>query len=231
MAIVHSEPKYPVAEEAANVITHGLGAILSVAALTLMVVFASLNAGALEVVASAIFGVTLVLLYLASAVYHAFSWSRHSKLLELFDHCGIYLLIAGTYTPYALLGLSTAWGWSIFGVAWGMAIIGIAFKLYAGPDRFIGISTLSYLVMGWVGAIAAWPMIQTAPEGALWFVLAGGISYSVGVIFYIWRRLPFSHAIWHLFVLGGSALHFLGVFFYLIPEAASISEIIQSELP
>lgn len=232
MAITLAESKYPVAEEIANVITHGLGALLSVAALVLMVVFASLeNAGALAIVACAVFGTTLILLYLASAVYHCFSWSKHSKTLELLDHCGIYLLIAGTYTPYALLGLDTAWGWSIFGVAWGAAIVGIGFKLIAGPDRFIGISTMSYLAMGWIGAIAAYPMIQTAPAGALWFVAAGGLCYSFGVIFYLWRRLPFSHAIWHLFVLGGSVLHFFGVFLYLIPESASIPNILQSEMP
>lgn len=234
MAITLSEPQYPVAEEAANVVTHGLGALLSVAALILMVVAASLqDAGTLAIVACAIFGTTLILLYLASAVYHSFSWSRHSKTLELLDHCGIYLLIAGTYTPYALLGFGPTWGWSLFGMAWGAAAIGIIFKLIAGPDRFIGISTMSYLAMGWIGLVAIYPimMYDTMPAGAIWFVLLGGLSYSFGVIFYLWRRLPFSHAIWHLFVLGGSVFHFFGVLLYLIPETASIPDIIQSELP
>lgn len=215
--ITLAEARYPLWEEIANGITHGLGAALSIAALVLMVVYAGLNGGAIEIVAGAIFGATLIMLYSASAVYHSFSWTRHSKTLELLDHCGIYLLIAGSYTPYVLLGIPPAWGWPLFGLVWTMAIIGVAFKLIAGPDRFIGISTISYLAMGWIGAIAAWPMVNHTPEGALWFVLAGGLSYTFGVIFYLWRRLPFSHAIWHLFVLGGSVCHFFGVFFYLIP--------------
>jgi len=205
-------------EETANQLTHGLGALLGVAGLVLMVVFASRHGNAWHVVSSAVFGATLVLLYTASALYHSFEGERTRQVLQKFDHAAIFLLIAGTYTPFVLVTLRGPWGWSLFGVVWGLAILGVVLKFwFAG--RFRLISTLIYLVMGWLVLIAIKPLLAALPAGGMTLLVAGGLCYTGGALFYLWRRLPYHHAIWHLFVLGGSACHWAAVFFFVLPRA------------
>ncbi len=210
---------YTPREELANALTHGLGAALSVAGFAVLVTQTSLHGDAWRVTATAIFSATLVLLYTVSTLYHSFRGESVKRLLRKFDHASIFLLIAGTYTPFLLVNLRGPWGWSLFGVIWGLAVAGVALKFwFAG--RFRLVSTLLYIGMGWLVTIALRPMLQTVPSGALWLLLAGGLSYTLGTVFYLWRRLPYHHAIWHLFVLGGSACHFFAVLAAVLPRVA-----------
>ena len=210
---------YSPGEETANRLTHGLGAAFSVAGLVLMVAFSARYGDAWLVVSTAIFGATLVMLYTASTVYHSFRDERLSRLLQKFDHAAIFLLIAGTYTPFVLVTLRGPWGWSLFGVVWGMAAAGVALKFwFAG--RFTVLSTLIYIIMGWLVLIAVKPLSVALPAGGMRLLVAGGLCYTGGAVFYLWRRLPYHHAIWHLFVLGGSVCHWASVFWYVIPEGA-----------
>jgi hemolysin III len=207
---------YSPGEELANRLTHGLGAAFSVAGLVLMVVFSARHGDAWHVVSTAIFGATLVLLYTASTIYHSFRDERLSRLLQKFDHAAIFLLIAGTYTPFVLVTLRGPWGWSLFGVVWGMAATGVVLKFrFAG--RFKVISTLIYIIMGWLVLIALKPLHAALPAGGMRLLVAGGLCYTGGAAFYLWRRLPYNHAIWHLFVLGGSVCHWASVFWYVVP--------------
>lgn len=205
-------------EEIANSITHGIGAALSIAALSILVVFAGLRGDAWRVVSFSIYGATLVLLYLASTFYHVFSNPRVKRVFHVFDHSAIFLLIAGSYTPFCLVTIRGGWGWSLFGVVWGIAIFGIVFKAFF-TGRYNVVSTVLYIAMGWIAVIAIKPLVSQLPPGAFAWILLGGLSYTVGVIFYAWERLPYGHAIWHLFVLGGSTLHFFAVLFYVLPMA------------
>lgn len=207
---------YSPGEEMANRLTHALGAAFSVAGLVLMVVFSARYGDAWQVVSTAIFGATLVLLYTASTVYHSIRDERLSRILQKFDHAAIFLLIAGTYTPFVLVTLRGPWGWSLFGVVWGMAAAGVALKFwYAG--RFTVISTLIYIIMGWLVLIALKPLSTALPAGGMRLLVAGGLCYTGGAVFYLWRQLPYHHAIWHLFVLGGSVCHWASVFWYVVP--------------
>lgn len=207
---------YSPGEELANRLTHGLGAAFSVAGLVLMVVFSARHGDAWQVVSTAIFGATLVLLYTSSTVYHSFRDERLSRLLQKFDHAAIFLLIAGTYTPFVLVTLRGPWGWSLFGVVWVMAAAGVTLKFwFAG--RFKVLSTLIYIIMGWLVLIALKPLSAALPAGGMRLLVAGGLCYTGGAAFYLWRRLPYHHAIWHLFVLGGSVCHWAAVFWYVIP--------------
>lgn len=211
------------AEERANRLTHGLGAVVSVAGLVLMLVFSTRHGDGWQVVSTAIYGATLVLLYTTSTLYHSFRAERHRQLLQKFDHAAIFLLIAGTYTPFVLVTLRGPWGWSLFGVVWGLAIAGVALKFrFAG--RFRLLSTLLYVGMGWLVVFAIKPLMAALPIGGLQLLVAGGLCYTGGAVFYLWRQLPYHHAIWHLFVLGGSACHWAAVFCYVVPggpEAAA----------
>jgi hemolysin III len=209
---------YPPREELANRLTHGLGAALSVAGLVLLVVSAALHGTAWHVVSSAIFGATLVLLYSSSTLYHSFRGERLKVLLQKFDHAAIFLLIAGTYTPFMLVTLRGPWGWSLFGVIWGLAIVGVVLKFWHA-GRFNFVSTLIYIGMGWLVMVAIRPLMAALPAGGLRLLVAGGLCYTGGAVFYLWRRLPYHHAIWHLFVLGGSACHWAAVFFFVVPVA------------
>jgi len=201
-------------EEIANSITHGIGAGLSVAALVILVVFAAKQGNPWGVVSFSIYGASLVLLYLASTLYHAFRGEKLKRFFKLMDHSSIYLLIAGTYTPILLLSMRGPWGWSLFGVVWGLALLGIGFKiLFLG--RYKAVSVTIYLIMGWLIIIAMKPMLAMVPSGMVTWLFIGGISYTLGVIFYIWRTFPYHHSVWHLFVLGGSAAHFIGILKYL----------------
>jgi hemolysin III len=203
-------------EEVGNSITHGVGAALSIAALVILVVFAVLQGNPSKIVSFSIFGSSLIILYTASTLYHSFSNKTVKRYFKIFDHAAIYLLIAGTYTPFTLILLKGAWGWTIFGIIWVLAIVGVIFKLLF-IERFPKISTTIYLLMGWLILIAIKPMLESVPVGGLVWLLAGGLAYSTGVIFYVWEKLPFNHTIWHLFVLAGSICHFFSVLFYVLP--------------
>lgn len=181
-----------------------------------LVVFASFHGDAFRVVSFSIYGASLVLLYLTSLLYHALQCRRAKHVFEIMDHSAVYVLIAGTYTPFALVTLKGAWGWSLFGVVWVLAAFGIVFKSFH-VKRFKTFSNTIYLAMGWLIVIAIQPMITALPFRAIAWLLAGGLLYSSGVLFYAYKRLPFGHAVWHLFVLGGSLCHFFSIFFYVLP--------------
>lgn len=205
-------------EEVANTITHGIGVGFSITGLVLLVVRAALYGDAWQVVSFSIYGASLILLYLASTLYHGIRSPRVKALFRIFDHSAIYLLIAGTYTPFLLVTLRGPWGWSLFGAVWGFAIIGIILKSMFGPKYEI-LSTIFYLLMGWVVVVAIKPLLAALPFGGLMWLVAGGLAYSLGVIFYAWEKLPYNHAIWHGFVLAGSFFHFFAVFFHIAPGA------------
>lgn len=207
---------YSIGEEIAHTITHGIGALLSIAGLAVLVSFASLNGDAWHIVSSSIYGATLVLLYSASSLYHGIPHPRAKAFLQQLDHAAIYLLIAGTYTPFLLVSLRGAWGWSLFALIWTVAIVGIVLE-FIDSRRFNKLSLWLYLGMGWIVLIAIKPMFDQVETGGLILLLLGGLSYSLGVIFYIREQMAYHHAIWHLFVLAGSAFHFFSVLFYVIP--------------
>ena len=209
-------PDYTFGEELANSITHGLGIALSVAGLVILVVLSAIHGNAWHVVSCAIYGATMILLYTASTLYHSFQNPNVKRIMRVLDHSSIYLLIAGTYTPFTLVTLHGPWGWSLFGVVWGLAMAGIAFKVYF-TGRFPKISTIIYVGMGWIAVIAIKPLMDILPTGGLIFLFGGGLSYTFGVIFYVWHKLPYHHAVWHLFVLGGTVLHFFAILFYVVP--------------
>ncbi|MAF65532.1 MAG: hemolysin III [Planctomycetes bacterium] len=201
--------RYTRGEEIAHGITHGIGALLSVAGLTLLVTLTLLREDTWAMVGCSIFGATLVVLYTASTLYHSILSPRVNHALRILDHAAIYLLIAGTYTPF-MLHVRGPWGWGLFGLVWGLAIAGVVFKV-ASPRRFRGASLASYIFLGWL-AVACLPLlIEHLDSPGLKLLLAGGLAYTGGIIFYSWRSLPYHHAIWHLCVLLGSALHFFSV--------------------
>jgi len=202
-------PAYTRREELANTLTHGAG-ILASAAGTAVLVGLAAGAGATAVVAASVFGGSLVLLYTASTLYHATSTPTTKVRLKVFDHCAIYVLIAGTYTPFTLVGLQGAWGWSLFGVIWGLAAAGVVFKLF-WTGRFPKVSTTLYIAMGWLIVIAAAPTIRALSPLTLAWLFAGGVAYTSGTFFYHNRRIPYAHAIWHVFVLAGSVSHGIAV--------------------
>jgi hemolysin III len=208
---------YTPREELANRLTHGLGALLSVVGLVLLVVFSARHGDAWHVVSTAVFGTTLVLLYTSSTWYHSVSDDRLRARLQKFDHAAIFLLIAGTYTPFELVTLRGPWGWSLFGIVWGLAIAGIVVKFWLA-GRFRLLSTAIYLAMGWLVMIALKPLMAALPAGGLKLLVAGGLFYTGGAVFYLWKRLPYHHAIWHLCVLGGSACHWAAVFLHVVPH-------------
>jgi len=209
---------YSIGEEIFHAVTHGIGAGLSVAGLTLLVVLAVLKGDITQVVSFSIYGGSLVLLYLASTLYHAFQNPRVKKIFKIFDHAAIFLLIAGTYTPFLLVGLRGAWGTTLLVIIWGIAILGVSFKAIF-IHRFEKLAVLGYILMGWLGVIATKEMIANIPLGGLAWLAAGGAAYSLGVIFYALKKIPYMHAIWHLFVLGGSICHFFAVLLYLAPAS------------
>ena len=209
---------YTSREELAHSLTHGLGAGLSVAGLVLLVVKSAQQGDAWHVVSTAIFGSTLVLLYTASTLYHSFRNERLKQLLQKFDHAAIFLLIAGTYTPFVLITLRGPWGWSLFGVVWGLALAGVTLKFWLA-GRFRLVSTLIYIAMGWLAMVAIKPLVAALPAGGLRLLIAGGLCYTGGTVFYLWKKLPYHHAIWHLFVLGGSVSHWAAVFVHVVPAA------------
>lgn len=209
---------YTAREEVAHAATHGLALAVSVAGAALLVVRAALHGDAVHVVASAVFGATLVLLYAASTLYHAVPAPRAKRLLRRLDHAAIFLLIAGTYTPLTLVCLRGGLGWTLFAAVWSLALLGVLLET-AFPRRVRRVSLALYLGMGWMGVLAAGPMMRALPPEGLALLLAGGLAYTAGVAFYAWRRLPYHHAVWHLFVMAGSALHFSCILAYAVPGA------------
>lgn len=207
---------YDLKEEKLNVISHAIGLVLSILALVLLVIYASKEGSAWHIVSFSIYGVSLIVLYSASTFYH---YSRTPKLrhrLNIFDHAAIYVLIAGTYTPFTLVVLKGWVGWTIFGVSWGLAITGIILKLFF-IGRFDKISTIAYVLMGWLIIFAIKPLVHNLPfEGLMW-LLSGGIFYTVGALLYSIKKINYNHAIFHIFVLLGSFSHFMAVFFYVLP--------------
>ncbi|MEW8625552.1 MAG: hemolysin III family protein [Candidatus Thiodiazotropha sp.] len=210
--------QYTLGEEIAHAVTHGIGILLSVAGLALLVTYAVLYGDVWHITSCSIYGATLILLYTASTLYHGIPMPRAKKLLQRFDHAAIFLLIAGTYTPFTLVNLRGSWGWTLFGLVWGFAVIGVLLELLRDV-RLKWLSLSLYLGLGWLVVIAIKPLIDAVEVGGIVLLLAGGLCYSLGVIFYIWRRMAYHHAVWHLFVLAGSVLHFFSVFFYVVPAA------------
>lgn len=203
---------YSPIEESINAITHLIGALLGVAALVLMIQIAS---DAFALTSAIVYGSSMIALFLASTLYHSIGGIKLKPILKQFDHCAIYLLIAGTYTPFMLISLKGAWGYSILSVVWALAIFGIFFKLKF-KQRFPKISLATYLLMGWLIIIAMPEMLDKVPAGGINLLAAGGLAYSVGAIFYAIKKIPYNHAIWHVFVLGGGICHFLAIYLYVM---------------
>jgi len=206
--------KLSVREEIFNSVTHGIGTVLSLAALVSLIIIAVSKGNKWHLVSFTIYGSTLVLLYLASTLYHSFTKEKIKNLFARFDHAAIFLLIAGTYTPFLLTVLRGTLGWTLFGIIWGVAIIGVVIRsIYL--TRFRKLMVALYLAMGWMFVVAVGPMIKNLPVLSIIFLFLGGISYSVGVIFYVKRNMKYAHGIWHLFVLAGSIMHFFAVVYSL----------------
>lgn len=213
-----SLPSYNRSEELANSITHGIGIVLAIAGLAVLTAFSSLVGTMWHIIACSIYGTTQILLYTASTLYHSIPFPPAKKVLRVLDHSAIYLLIAGTYTPFMLVSMGGPWGWGLFILIWSLAIIGIALQgVLIHHKGFV--TALPYIGMGWVAVVAAKPLLASLAPGGIRLLVAGGLVYTVGCLFYAWRRLPYHHAIWHLFVLMGSLLHFFAVLFYVIPLA------------
>ena len=211
-----SSPTVVVREEIANSVTHGLGLLASIIGGVVLVYLAAARGEAWHVVSAAVYGSTLVALYAASTLYHALKGTKARDVLRLLDHCAIYLLIAGTYTPITLVSLrSGGWGWALFGAVWALAVAGIFFKVFA-TGRFGYLSTVAYVLMGWICILALKPILLLLSPGAIALLLAGGLSYTAGTIFYSWERIPYSHAVWHLFVIAGSVCHYLAIALYVL---------------
>jgi len=215
------ERSQTIGEEIANAITHGIGALLALAALAVAVTFAALQGDAWRIVSASIYGVMMFVLYISSTLYHAVTAPRLKAVLNVFDHSTIYLMIAGCYTPFCLVPLrsySPGWGWGIFGAVWLLALLGIIFQT-CFMNRYRIFSTLTYVLMGWILIVAVYPLWKAMGAPAVLWLAFGGVAYTLGVIFYVMKSLKYAHAIWHLFVLGGTITHFFTILFYVVlPE-------------
>jgi len=209
-------PRYSSREELANSITHGIGILFSIAALGVLTAFASVFGSVWHIVSCSIYGATMILLYSASTLYHSIPGQKAKTVFRILDHSAIFLLIAGTYTPLTLVSLRGPLGWSIFGFIWTFTVVGILFEIFL-PKKLRFITLCLYIAMGWTIVIAVKPMLSTVAPGGLWLLLTGGICYSLGIPFYIKKSIPFNHAIWHLFVLGGTIFQFFSILLYVIP--------------
>jgi hemolysin III len=203
-------------EELANSITHGIGALLSLSALVILIVYATLYGTVWHVVSFTIFGVTMFILYMSSTLLHSFPEGKVKDIFEIFDHSSIYFFIAGSYTPFLLVVIKGTLGWSLFGIVWGLAIAGTVFKCFF-VKKYLFSSTALYVVMGWLMVFAWKPLVNNlAPQGITYLII-GGALYTLGAIFYVWRGFAYHHAVWHLFVLAASVAHFFCVLFYVLP--------------
>ncbi|MEK3734527.1 MULTISPECIES: PAQR family membrane homeostasis protein TrhA [Paenibacillus] len=207
---------YPRKEEIANAITHGIGAALSVAALVLLIVFSSLKGTAWHVVSFTIYGTTMLLLYFNSTLVHSLREGKAKDFFEFLDHSSIYLFIAGTYTPFLLVAVRGPLGWTLFGIVWGVALLGCVFKAFY-VKKFLFMSTVFYIAMGWLIVVIWKPLTAAIDPQGIRLLVEGGLLYTLGTVFYVWRGFPYHHAIWHLFVLAGTVLHFFAILFYLLP--------------
>lgn len=214
--MIQDARQYPKTEETLNIITHGLGLLLSIVALVILIVFASIKGTVWHIVSFSIYGASLVTLYLASTLFHSVRKQSLRNKLNVFDHSAIYFLIAGTYTPFLLVTIRGPWGWSLFGVIWGLAIGGLIFKLFF-TGKYDVVSALIYVAMGWLIIIAIKPMNENLSSDGLMWLIGGGLSYMIGAVFYLMHKLPYNHAIFHIWVLLGSFAHFIAVFRYVLP--------------
>ena len=212
-------PRYAFGDELASSVIHGIGIVLSIAGLAILVASSARYGDARAVVASAVFGTTLILLYTASTLYHSIPGDGAKRVLRTLDHIAIFLLIAGTYTPFTLMALPGAWGWSLFGTIWALACMGTALEL-GWLKRYRKFAVLLYVAMGWVGLIAFKPLMASLQAGGLALLIGGGVAYTLGVPFYLARKMPYHHTVWHVFVLAGSVLHYLAVLLYVLPDHA-----------
>lgn len=214
---VASVTAYSFAEEVANAVTHGIGALMSIAALVVMIWYAATRSGAVSsVVSASIFGSAMIILYTASTLYHAVPKGRLKGILQVFDHGAIYLMIAGSYTPFCLVSLHGPVGWTLCAIVWSIALFGMIFQPLL-MKRADWLNCVLYLLLGWCVVFVMKPLVAILPTAGLWLLVSGGIAYSVGVIFYLWEKIPFNHAIWHVFVLAGTVLQFFSVLFYVLP--------------
>jgi len=202
-------------EEVAHAVTHGVGLLAAIAGVVILVLQAAATRDPWRITACAVYATTLVLLYGTSTLYHALSATRARRVFRVLDHSAIFLLIAGTYTPFALISLRGPWGWTLLGIVWGLAVLGITAKAVFGT-RWPILSTALYVGMGWVVLVAVKPLVAHVPAGGIAWLVAGGVAYTAGIVFYAWTRLRYSHAIWHLFVLAGSACHYVAVARYVV---------------
>lgn len=212
----HNNP-YRFREEIAHCVTHGIGIVFGIVGLVILISRATSCGSARHIVGCSIFCATLIILYSASTLYHGIQYPTAKKIFRIADHSAIYLLIAGTYTPFTLINMQGVWGWSLFGVSWGLALLGIVLQ-FSPLRKYSHIRLILYITMGWAIIVAIKPLAASVPLSALKLIVAGGLSYTVGIVFYLWRRLPYHHAIWHLFVLSGSVLHYLAVFWSMNPS-------------
>ena len=209
---------YDQEEEKLNIITHGIGVVLSIVALVLLVVYAAKTGTVWHVVSFSIFGSSLILLYSASTIYHSSKNPKWREKLNIIDHSAIYVLIAGTYTPFCLVTLNGTIGWVIFGISWGIAIVGIILKLFF-TGKYERASTIAYVLMGWIIIFAIKPLVENLPQNGLIWLLIGGLFYTIGAVLYSIKSLKYNHAIFHIFVLLGSFSHFMAIFFYVLPHS------------
>lgn len=213
----HHTP-YSRGEEIAHAVTHGLGAVLALAFLPVLIIYAAQRGDATLVTTVSVYGAAMIVLYTMSTLYHGLTPPRAKRVFELLDHGVIHLLIAGTYTPFCLCVLGGGWGWSLFGIAWGLAGFGIFYEVVL-ERPWKKLSLGMYLALGWLVVVAAKPLAEALPAGALWLLGWGGVAYTLGAVFYAWRGFPYHHAVWHLFVLAGSALHAVCVLRYIVLPA------------
>ncbi|WP_019153079.1 PAQR family membrane homeostasis protein TrhA [Robertmurraya massiliosenegalensis] len=202
-------------EEIANAITHGIGAILSIVALVFLIIQSAIHGNAWHVVSFTLFGSTMLLMYLCSTMLHSLPSGKAKDVFEIFDHSAIYFFIAGTYTPFLFLVIKGWLGWTIFGIVWGLAIAGTVFKSFF-VKKFVLYSTLLYVLMGWLIVFAWKPLMNNLPQNAILLLVLGGLLYTLGSVFYVWRGFKYHHTLWHVFVIGGSVAHFFCVFLYLV---------------
>lgn len=202
-------------EDIASAATHGAGLLMAVAAVPVLIVLGALRGTPLHVASFTIYGASLVLVYATSTLYHATRRPRLKHLFRILDHAAIYLLIAGTYTPVTLISLEGPWGWTLLSLVWVLAVGGCIFKLFF-VGQFQRLSTTLYLVMGWLAVVAIGPVVEAVPAAGLGWLVAGGLSYTVGVAFFVWERMPYNHAVWHLFVIAGSACHYVAMLLYVL---------------
>lgn len=213
MALTHQFSK---GEEIANAITHGIGALLSIAGLVLLIVYSSLYGNAVHIISFTIFGISMFILYMSSTMVHALLPGKGKDVFEILDHSAIYIFIAGTYTPFTLIVIQGKLGWTMLGIAWGVAIFGTVFKVFF-VKKYLFTSTILYVLLGWMIVLGWNEIVLFLPKTGVYLLVAGGICYTFGAVFYVWRGFKYHHAVWHLFVIAGSVTHFFCVILYLLP--------------